>query len=131
MEFFGYRKLIAYVKACEVRRKVYRLIKNFPKEEQFALCDQLRRAAVSITSNIAEGMTRYSNKDKTHFLEISFGSLMEVMSQFEVAYDEKYINEDDFNNMETLIAETARVLSGLQNSFNSSTDKNNKLSTIN
>ena len=74
-------------------------------------------------------MTRYSNKDKTHFLEISFGSLMEVMSQFEVAYDEKYINEDDFNNMETLIAETARVLSGLQNSFNSSTD--NKLSTIN
>ncbi len=129
MEFFGYRKLIAYVKACEVRRKVYRLIKNFPKEEQFALCDQLRRAAVSITSNIAEGMTRYSNKDKTHFLEISFGSLMEVMSQLEVAYDEKYINEDDFNNMETLIAETARVLSGLQNSFNSSTD--NKLSTIN
>lgn len=74
-------------------------------------------------------MTRYSNKDKTHFLEISFGSLMEVMSQLEVAYDEKYINEDDFNNMETLIAETARVLSGLQNSFNSSTD--NKLSTIN
>lgn len=129
MEFFGYRKLIAYVKACEVRRKVYRLIKKFPKEEQFALCDQLRRAAVSITSNIAEGMTRYSNKDKTHFLEISFGSLMEVMSQLEVAYDEKYINEDDFNNMETLIAETARVLSGLQNSFNSSTD--NKLSTIN
>ena len=123
MEFFGYRKLIAYVKACEVRRKVYRLIKKFPKEEQFALCDQLRRAAVSITSNIAEGMTRYSNKDKTHFLEISFGSLMEVMSQLEVAYDEKYINEDDFNNMETLIAETARVLSGLQNSFNSTTDK--------
>ena len=123
MEFFGYRKLIAYVKACEVRRKVYRLIKNFPKEEQFALCDQLRRAAVSITSNIAEGMTRYSNKDKTHFLEISFGSLMEVMSQLEVAYVEKYINEDDFNNMETLIAETARVLSGLQNSFNSTTDK--------
>ena len=123
MEFFGYRKLIAYVKACEVRRKVYQLIKKFPKEEQFALCDQLRRAAVSITSNIAEGMTRYSNKDKTHFLEISFGSLMEVMSQLEVAYDEKYINEDDFNNMETLIAETARVLSGLQNSFNSTTDK--------
>ena len=123
MEFFGYRKLIAYVKACEVRREVYRLIKKFPKEEQFALCDQLRRAAVSITSNIAEGMTRYSNKDKTHFLEISFGSLMEVMSQFEVAYDEKYINEDDFNNMETLIADTGRVLSGLQNSFNSTTDK--------
>ena len=61
MEFFGYRKLVAYVKACEVRRNVYRLVKRFPKEEQFALSSQLRRASVSITSNIAEGMTRYSN----------------------------------------------------------------------
>ena len=117
MEFFGYRKLIAYIKACEVRRNVYCLIKKFPKEEQFALCDQMRRASVSITSNIAEGMTRYSNKDKVRFLEIAFGSLMEVMSQLEVALDEEYINQTEFNNLETLIAETGRVLSGLQSSF--------------
>ena len=117
MEFFGYRKLVAYIKACEVRRCVYQLIKKFPKEEQFALCDQMRRASVSITSNIAEGMTRYSNKDKVRFLEISFGSLMEVMSQLEVALDEEYINQKEFGDLETLIAETARVLSGLQNSF--------------
>ena len=117
MEFFGYRKLIAYIKACEVRRHVYCLIKKFPKEEQFALCDQMRRASVSITSNIAEGMTRYSNKDKIRFLEIAFGSLMEVMSQLEVALDEEYINQTEFNNLETLIAETGRVLSGLQSSF--------------
>lgn len=129
MEFFGYRKLVAYVKACEVRRRVYRLIKQFPKEEQFALCDQLRRASVSITSNIAEGMTRYSNKDKIHFLEISFGSLMEVMSQIEVALEEHYITKDEFDNMETLIAETARVLSGLQNSFQLSTK--NQTASIN
>ena len=124
MEFFGYRKLVAYVKACEVRRYVYRLIKRFPKEEQFALCDQMRRASVSITSNIAEGMTRFSNKDKVHFLEISFGSLMEVMSQLEVALDEGYIDPAEFNNMETLIAETARVISGLQNSFTNSPKDN-------
>ena len=62
-------------------------------------------------------MTRYSNKDKVRFLEIAFGSLMEVMSQLEVALDEGYIDSDEFNNMETLIAETARVISGLQNSF--------------
>ena len=117
MEFFGYRKLVAYTKACEVRRNVYRLIKHFPKEEQFALANQMRRAAVSVTSNVAEGMTRYSNKDKIHFLEISYGSLMEVMSQLEVAFDEGYIIESEFQNMETLIAETCRVLSGLQNSF--------------
>ena len=108
---------MAYNKACEVRRVVYRLIKHFPKEEQFALCNQLRRAAVSITSNIAEGVTRYSNKDKVHFLEISYGSLMEVMSQIEVALDEGYINDDDFTNLETLIADAGRLISGLQNSF--------------
>ena len=117
MEFFGYRKLIAYNKACEVRRVVYQLIKKFPKEEQFALCNQLRRAAVSTTSNIAEGITRYSNKDKVHFLEMSYGTLMEVMSQIEVALDEGYIQNDQFSNLETLIADTGRLISGLQNSF--------------
>ncbi len=118
MEFFGYRKLIAYVRACEVRRYTYRLLKSFPKEEQFALCSQMRRSAVSVTSNIAEGMTRYSTKDKVHFLEISFGSLMELMSQLEVALDENYISEKDFTNLENLVGETARLLTGLQKSFN-------------
>ena len=122
MEFFGYRKLVAYIKAREVRRYAYRLLKSFPKEEQHALCNQMRRSAVSVTSNIAEGMTRYSTKDKMHFLEISFGSLMELMSQIEVALDENYISETDYNNIENLIAETARVLSGLQKSF-TNTDK--------
>ena len=118
MEFFGYRKLIAYVRASEVRKYAYRLLKSFPKEEQFALCSQMRRSAVSVTSNIAEGMTRYSTKDKVHFLEISFGSLMELMSQLEVAFDENYISEKDFTNLENLVGETARLLTGLQKSFN-------------
>ncbi|MBO4249719.1 MAG: four helix bundle protein [Paludibacteraceae bacterium] len=122
MEFFGYRKLVAYIKACEVRRNVYRLLKSFPKEEQFALCGQMRRAAVSVTSNIAEGMTRYSIKDKSHFIEISYGSLMELMSQLEVAYEESYISQQEFENLEVLVAETARLLSGLQKSFNVPTD---------
>ena len=122
MEFFGYRNLVAYVKAKEVRQQVYRLLKRFPKEEQFALCNQLRRAAVSITSNIAEGMTRFSTKDKVHFIEIAYGSLMEVMSQLEVAQEENYISIEEFHNMETLIADTARLLSGLQRSFLPSED---------
>lgn len=117
MEFFGYRNLVAYIKAREVVRNVYRLVKQFPKEEQFALSSQMRRAAVSITSNIAEGMTRYSNKDKVHFLEISYGSLMEIMSQLEVAEDQNYISHNEFLNMEALIADVARLLSGLQRSF--------------
>ena len=85
MEIFGYRKLIAYQKAKEVVKRTYKLLKKFPAEERYAMCDQLRRASVSITSNIAEGVNRYSVKDKSHFIEMAYGSLMEVSSQLEIA----------------------------------------------
>ena len=122
MEFFGYRKLVAYIKACEVRRCVYQLIKKFPKEEQFAMCDQLRRASVSVTSNIAEGVNRYSVKEKAHFLEMSYSSLMEVMSQLEIANDLGYISNVDLNNIEVVVADIARLLSGLQRSYKSKSE---------
>ena len=117
MEIFGYRKLVAYIKAKEVVRSVYRLLRKFPKEEQYAICDQLRRATVSVTSNIAEGINRYSVKDKVHFLEIAYGSLMETMSQLEIAYDLEYISDLDLQNIEVLIADAARLISGLQRSY--------------
>ena len=116
-EGFGYRKLIAYQNAKEVVKRTYKLLKKFPKEEQYAMCDQLRRASISITSNIAEGMNRYSVKDKNHFLEMAYGSLMEVSSQFEIAEELGYINNADRQNMDVLIDEVARLISGLQKSF--------------
>ena len=117
MEIFGYRKLIAYQKGKEVVKRTYKLLKKFPAEERYAMCDQLRRASVSITSNIAEGVSRYSAKDKSHFIEIAYGSLMEVSSQFDIAEDLGYITADDRKNMDLLIEEEARLLSGLQNSY--------------
>lgn len=117
MDYLGYRKLEAYNKAHEIVKAIYVLLKKFPKEEQFALCSQLRRAAVSITSNIAEGVTRYSYKDKVHFLEVSYGSLMEVMSQIEIAYSLGYISQTDMQNMELLIVQAARLLTSLQYSY--------------
>lgn len=122
MEVFGYRKLIAYQKAKEVVKRTYKLLNKFPPEERWALCDQLRRASVSITSNIAEGVNRYSVKEKTHFLEIAFGSLMEVSSLFEMAEELDYITTEDLMSMDDLIREDARLLSGLQNSYKLSTD---------
>lgn len=116
-EGLGYRKLTAYQKAKEVVKRTYKLLKKFPKEEQYAMCDQLRRASISITSNIAEGMNRYSVKDKNHFLEMAYGSLMEVSSQFEIAEELGYINNADRQNMDVLIDEVARLISGLQKSF--------------
>ena len=117
MEIFGYRKLIAYQKGKKVVKRTYKLLKKFPSEERYAMCDQLRRASVSITSNIAEGVSRYSVKDKSHFIEIAYGSLMEVSSQFDIAEDLGYITSEDRKNIDLLIEEEARLLSGLQNSF--------------
>lgn len=119
-EVFSYRKLIAYQKGKEVVKRTYQLLKKFPAEERYAMCDQLRRASVSITSNIAEGVNRFSMKDKVHFIEIAFGSLMEVSSQFEVAEDLGYITTSERLSMDDLIKEEARLLSGLRNSYQSS-----------
>ena len=122
MEVFGYRKLIAYQKAKEVVKRTYKLLKKFPAEERYAMCDQLRRASVSITSNIAEGVNRYSVKDKSHFIEMAYGSLMEVSSQMEIAEELGYITAEDRHSMDMCIEEVARLLSGLQNSYKLSTD---------
>lgn len=121
-EVFGYRKLIAYQKGKEVVKRTYQLLKKFPAEERYAMCDQLRRASVSITSNIAEGINRFSVKDKAHFVEMAYGSLMEVSSQFEIAEELGYISSEDRLSMDILVEEEARLLSGLLNSYKPSTD---------
>lgn len=113
MDMNSFRKLNVYIRAKELVRQVYELIKKFPREEQYALCDQLRRAVISIPSNIAEGSGRQSQKDQAHFYTIGYGSLMEVLSQLDVACDFRYITQDEFNILEVLIEEEAKMLSGL------------------
>lgn len=114
---FNFRRLICYQKGRALVGEVYRLVKCFPQEEKFALGDQLRRAAVSVTSNIAEGTGRQSLKDQAHFIELSYGSLMEVMSQLDLALDLNYINEEEHQRMERIIEEQARILSGYRTSL--------------
>ena len=113
-EAFGYRRLVAYQKGKEVVRSTYQLLKKFPADERFAMCDQLRRASVSVTSNIAEGINRFSVKDKARFIEMAYGSLMEVSSQFEIAEDLGYITSEERQSMDLLIDEEARLLAGLK-----------------
>jgi four helix bundle protein len=117
METFGYRKLVVYQRAKEIIKRTYILLKKFPADERYAMCDQLKRASVSITSNIAEGVNRYSVKDKVHFLEIAYSSLMEVSSHFEIAEELGYISPEERLSMDLLIEEVARLLSGLQKSY--------------
>ena len=90
------------------------MLKQFPKEEQYALCDQLRRAAISIPSNIAEGMGRMSVKEQIHFIEIAFGSLNETMCQLELAYELNYISQEDLLASEDFTKEITRMLSRLR-----------------
>ena len=87
MEDFGYRNLIVWQKAKTLVKLVYAEVKNFPVEERYALGDQIRRAVVTIPSNIAEGNGRTSNKDYAHFLSIARGSLYETLTQLEIAKD--------------------------------------------
>ena len=116
----NFRNLNAYIKAKELVSQVYALIKKFPKEEQYALCDQLRRAVISIPSNIAEGSGRLTTKDQSHFYSIAYGSLMEILAQLDVASDLGYITKEEFQHLETLIDVEAKLLTGLVNKRNNS-----------
>ena len=119
MENFVYpfEKLRAYQEARIMVASIYKLIRTYPDEEKYALCAQMRRSAVSVTSNIAEGTTRSTLKDKIHFIEIAYGSLMELFSQLQVSLDLGYISEADYNEARKTIISVAQPLSGLRSSF--------------
>lgn len=96
----GYRKLVVWQEAKNLVVLVYRLTKDFPRTEEFGLKSQMRRAAVSVMSQIAEGWLRRSKKDKLHYLEVAEGSLLELESEGEVAkevgyWTSKYYDEFD------------------------------------
>lgn len=113
---YQFEKLNAWQESRKLVVATYQLLKKFPKEEQFALCDQLRRAVISVPSNIAEGNGRMAIKEQIHFLEIAFGSAMEVYCQLQLALDLGYISDDDFNQIKPIIYNTSKLISGLRSS---------------
>ena len=121
---FSFENLEVYTKARLLVKEVYMLQEVFPKEERYALCDQLRRAASSIPANIAEGSGRSSLKEKIHFIEIAYGSLMEVFCELQTASDLGYITEERIEKLRPLIMDIAKMLSGLRNSL---TNKNQSI----
>lgn len=112
---YDYKQLDVYKEAKSLVLMVYALLKKFPKEEQYALCDQLRRAVISIPSNIAEGSGRNSSKEHVHFIEIAYGSLREVDCQLDVAHDLGYISKEELDDVAKRIRKVASILSGLRN----------------
>lgn len=114
---FSFEGLEVYQAARNLVKEVYLLQSKFPKTEFFALGDQVRRSASSVTSNIAEGSGRSSNKEKVHFIEIAYGSLMEAFSQLQTAQDLGYITEGDIDSIRPLFISVAKMLSGLNGYF--------------
>ena len=118
---YNFEKLEVWHLSRDLVKKVYSLLQEFPSEERYALCDQIRRAVISIPSNIAEGDSRISPKEQMHFIEIAYGSLMEVYCQLCIAVDLCYLREEQEELKVALqqINKVSKMLSGLRKSFKS------------
>ncbi len=116
-KIFAFEELEVYQVGRQYVKNIYVLSDTFPAKEDFALTSQIRRAAVSITSNIAEGTSRFSLKDKSHFIEIAYGSLMETYSQLQVAVDLEYIEMEKMEQIAPIVVELRNKLSALRKSY--------------
>lgn len=121
---FNFEGLEVYAAARQLVRDVYRLQHKFPKYEIYALGDQIRRSSSSVTSNIAEGSGRNSFKEKSHFIEIAYGSLMEAFSQLQIAQDLGYLTQTEIDEIRPQFITVAKMLSGLKNYFDNSLPPN-------
>lgn len=119
----SYRNLIAWRKAKELALDIYLCTRKFPKEEIYCLTSQLRRAAISVPSNIAEGKGRRSRKDFAHFLYQARGSLLELETQLSIARDLEYLDSPTFKNTLDKAEEVGRILNGLLNHLQTHPDK--------
>lgn len=121
-----FQDLEAWKKAREITNKIYQISLKEKFSKDFALCNQIRRAAVSIGSNIAEGFGREGDKEFIQFLSIAKGSCFEVYSQLYVALDQNYIDEKEFAEISMIIEETARIIGGLTKYLQQSEFKGSK-----
>jgi len=125
----SYKDLIAWQKEMELVASIYDASDGFPSHEQFGLVSQLRRAAVSVPSDIAEGKAHYSNRDFVRFLRHSLGPLAEIETQVLTAQQRKYLDSEKVTKLVQKIDELGRILSGLINSLQSKAAQDSGLGT--
>jgi four helix bundle protein len=119
MKSSDYRQLKVWQKAMDLTVEIYNLVKRLPREETYALSDQMRRAVVSIPSNIAEGQGRNSDKEFINFLSIARGSLWELETQIEICERLHYIDSELASKVYSLTTEVSKMLNSLSNSLKS------------
>ena len=111
---FNFEKLDVWRKSIELADRVYAITRSFPHSERFGLTSQLRRAAVSISSNLAEGCSRTSSADFARFVELAAGSAFEAASQSVIAHHQGYLGDQEFLAIQDSALEITRMLSGLR-----------------
>lgn len=111
-----HEKLEVWRIAKSLATHVYQVTARFPKEERFGLVDQMRRASVSVMSNLAEGCGRTSARDQAHFSQMAFGSLLELDAQFQLALDLGFLTESDYQKVRQSILELVKKISALRSS---------------
>ena len=109
--------LIVWKKSHELTLKIYEITKNYPKEEIFGLTNQIRRCAVSVPSNIAEGCGRNTSKETIHFLFIARGSIYELETQLYLSLDQNYIEKEEFGNILSQVILCKKLLNGFINYY--------------
>jgi four helix bundle protein len=114
---FKFEKLDVWQKAVEYAELIYEVTRTFPAEEKFGLMSQLRRSAVSVSSNIAEGSSRSSDTDLARFIEIAYGSLLETVSELEIAKRQRFLNGKMFETAYKKAEDLAKMLSGFRRSI--------------
>ena len=117
MNDFYYRKLDVYHLSKQFVIQVYQSLREYPDYERYALCDQIRRAVISIPSNIAEGAGRMAVKERIHFYDIAYGSLTETLCQLEISKDLDYINDEQFSSLEQTASRISMTLIALKKSL--------------
>lgn len=116
MEYvFSFEKLNVWIDSKELVKLIYLVTKDFPSEEKFGLTNQLRRASISVASNSAEGTSRKTSKDKSHFTTLSFSSLMEVLNQIIIAKELNFLSKDNYQIIRAEIEKISNKLNALRN----------------
>ena len=123
MRTFSFEKLEVWQESISLTKMIYNLTKKFPSEEKFGLISQLRRATVSVASNLAEGTSRKTNKDKAYFTTIAFSSSMEVLNQLIISKELLFISNKDYNLARIKIEKISNMLNALRKSQLSKTNK--------
>jgi four helix bundle protein len=114
LKTYSFENLLVWQKSRVLAKEIYKLTSTFPKEELFGITSQMRRCSISIPSNLAEGSSRRTNKDKARFTEIAFGSGLELLNQLIIALDLNYIEESKYLEIRIKLQEVTFLLDALQ-----------------